>query len=399
MRSNAFIIAEYNPFHNGHLYHIEQTKKNGAENIIVIMSGNYVQRGEGAVIPKHRRAEAAVIAGADLVLELPLKYAVSGSGYFAYGALQTALLTGMDGTLSFGAESELSVLQKCAEVLCSPAVHEQIKELCRSKGYSYPRAQSIVAGEILGKECSHALSMPNNILAIQYMIENIRVGSPFDYFAVRRAGVSHDSGEPADGFMSAKLIREQMESKMLPDGFIPEFSVDIINECKKTGTVLSKNRFEVAAISRLQTLSSQALAEVNGVNHGLENPLYNAICKGVTLDEIYISAKSKRYTLSRIRQVCLSAVLGLTRSDLDRGADYIGILGFNEKGRALLRKAAAHSSVPFCGLLSQAFSESSCDRDAEVMRKAEIFYNLCLEKPAADFSPFRLKPFVFRMDQ
>ena len=211
MKKNAFITAEYNPLHNGHLYHITQTKNAGAKNVIVIMSGNYVQRGECALFPKTERVKAAVDAGADLVLELPLKYAVGGSAYFSYGAVKTAFLTGLDGTLSFGAESDIGKLRLAADFLKTNDVSEQIKEMCKCKGFTFPRARQVIVERELGSEFLDTVSAPNNILALHYIAESLRLNAPFDFFALERIGAPHDGmsfSAPEKGFAGAMQLRK-----------------------------------------------------------------------------------------------------------------------------------------------------------------------------------------------
>lgn len=396
MKKNAFIIAEYNPFHNGHLYHINETRKAGAECIIVLMSGNFVQRGECALFPKYERAEAAVHAGADLVLEIPMKYVIGGSASFSLGAIKTALSTCSDGTLSFGAENEPSELFCLADFLSLKSTKDMIKSLCEQKGYSFPRAQCEVVKTELGEYFGEIMSRPNNLLAVHYITDCKTLGAPFDFFAVKRIGAEHDSEHSESCFSSAMHLRKKIITDI--DGcksFIPDFSFDIISECLKKGRFVSDKKFEIASLSRLQTLKQADFANVNGVNQGLENLFYEASRKAISLDELCTSVKSKRFTYSRLRQVCLSAALGVNRTDITKDISFINVLAFNDVGRKILAQSKKSADVMMTGVLSNAkrLGERSA-RDIEITEKAEMFYNLCMQNPEHNFSPYDFKPYV-----
>ncbi len=402
LKKTAFITAEYNPFHNGHLYHIEQTKKAGAENIIVIMSGNYVQRGECALFPKTARATAAVEAGADLVLELPLKYAVGGSSHFCYGAVKTAALTGIDGTLSFGAESDLKKLYDTVRFLNTEGVSEDIKELCRCKGYSFPRARQTIVEAKLGSDFLDTVSKPNNILALQYMTEALRMNASFDFFAVKRIGAAHDKiacSADKDRLLSAMQLRKFLtDSKTSADilqPFVPEYSYERIKFCIANGRYSDSRKFSLSAISRILSMSKSELSDINGIGQGLENVFFEAARHSTDLNELCSFVKSKRYTMSRLRQCCVNAALGIRKSDTDGSIPFVTVLGFNTKGRELLHKIKTASAAPFVGLLSQAKMLDGCSsRDIEIIEQAEYLYNLCLHTPEKDFSPYKVKPYI-----
>lgn len=402
MKKTAFITAEYNPFHNGHLRQLDETKKAGAERVVVLMSGNFVQRGECALFSKKSRAEAAVRAGADLVLEIPLKYAVSGTSHFAYGAMKTALSTGLDGTVSFGAECDLQKLRTACVFLKDESVKKHIRDLCRCKGYSFPRAREYVTVDTLGSDYLYTISKPNNILALQYMSEAADLNAPFDFFAVKRTGAEHDGtesfGEKND-IASALLIRKNLtkNKRDLTDisRFVPAFSFEIIRKDIADGKYIDEQKYSLAVMSRLMQLDKSSLFETNGISHGLENVFYEKIRSSLTISELCSAVKSKRYTFSRLRQCCLSAALGIKRSDLDGDVPFVNVLGFNETGRKMLHEIHARSAVPFVGLLSQ--TKKLCPtaaRDIEIMENAEYLYNLCLDVPDSNFSPYKFKPFI-----
>ncbi len=402
MKETAFITAEYNPFHNGHLYHIEQTKLAGAKNIIAIMSGNYVQRGECALFPKTERVKTALEAGADLVLELPLKYAVGGSSCFCYGAVKTALLTGLDGTFSFGAESNIVKLKTAVDFLNSDTVCEQIKELCKCKGFSFPRARQAIVEKELGSGYLDTVSEPNNILALQYMTESLKMNAPFDFFALKRIGTPHDtaaSGENGGVFTGAmhlrKILTDSNSATSSVCQFMPEFSFVQIKSCMESGKYADCEKFSVAAMAKLLSMSKNDLSEINGIGQGLENVFYEAVRRMTNLNDVCTFVKSKRYTLSRLRQSCVSAALEIKKSNTNGDIPFVTVLGFNANGRELLRKIQKNSETPFVGLLSQAKKlGKNVLRDISIIENAEFLYNLCLHKPDENFSPYKFKPFI-----
>ena len=394
LKKTSFIIAEYNPLHNGHVYHIEQTRLAGAERIIVLMSGDFVQRGEPALLQKHLRAKAAVEVGANLVLEIPQKYVLCGTGHFADGAAKIIASSGLNGTLSFGAESELADILKTADAVCDNSVQQKVTLLCKEKGFSYPRALQSVVNDIYGKQISEVLSFPNNLLAVNYINALKKYDCDIDFFSVKRQGVSHDSDEFSGGNISAKMLRELILNNTGDiSEFVPDYSFDIISEALNKGNIIDYNRYNLAAISRLQTLSTDDLMRINGVNQGLENLFYDAIKTSCDLYTVCENVKSKRFTSSRLRQICTCGALGITKTDAASNLSYVNVLGFDTVGRNILHEIKKISPVPFVTLLSQA-QNLSTPRDACLDERTELFYNLCTRNPSPNFSPYRQKPFI-----
>ncbi len=394
MKNTSFIIAEYNPLHNGHVYHIEQTRNAGADRIIVLMSGDFVQRGEPALLQKHLRAKAALQAGADLVLEIPQKYVLCGTGHFADGAAKIIAASGLSGTLSFGSEFDLPDIIKTSEAVCDTSVQKNVSLMCKEKGFSYPRALQSAVSDIYGQETAEVLSYPNNLLAVNYINAIKKYNSDIDFFAVKRQGASHDSDELNDNNISAKKLRELILNK---DGdiskFVPEYSFDIIADALNCGHIIDYNRYNLAAISRLQALSIHELSRINGVNQGLENLFYEAIKTSSDLYTLCECVKSKRFTSSRLRQICACAALGITKEDAASELSYINVLGFDSIGKNILHEIKKVSSVPFVTLLSQAQNISS-PRDAYLDERTELLFNLCTRTPSPNFSPYRQKPII-----
>lgn len=384
----AFIACEYNPFHNGHLYHITKTRESGADAIICIMSGNFVQRGDVAIAEKHSRAKIALMNGADLVLELPLKYAVAPAQLFADGFIKTAAATGLDGFISFGAKDDLCDLIKLVDCMFSDNA-ENFAALQVKNGFNYAKAKSMFVEKELGEYFSNILNDANNMLALEYL-RSARAHFPtVGIKSITRKNVMHNSILPDGNFASASYIR-----KLLYDSydnslndflhsikrFIPDNEYNyLLNEYSSGRFPSDRNRFEIATVSRLFTLTLEEIAVINNVNEGLENRIFNAIKNNVVLSEMLDDVKSKRFTHSRIRQIFMNAILGINRNDIEAGLSYIRVLGFNSKGRQCLHQMKSTSKIPVIANLSEIDKNNeSAARDAYLDYEAGKLFSLLL---------------------
>ncbi len=350
----AAIICEYNPFHNGHKFHIEETrKKTGADAIIALMSGNFVQRGDVAVYPKELRAKLAVENGADLVLELPACYSSASAELFASGAVKILDALGSVDFLSFGAESDdLASIMEISSFLANETdeFSKKLKEYT-SKGISFPSARANATGDFLGASAKEVLSSPNNLLGIEYCKALALLKSSITPVLIKRTGASHDSAEPLSDTASASYIRELILGGNFLEAshYIPSAAVEILkNEAPHSLKALEKTVF-----FHLARISAEELAKIADVSEGLENRIKAAALSATSLEELVDHIKTKRYTHSRIRRIVLSALLGLT--DADRKADpcYIKILAHNETGKKLIADAKKKATLPIVRNTSQ----------------------------------------------
>ena len=404
----AFIIAEYNPFHNGHKYHIEKTRENGATHIIAVMSGNFVQRGDIAVCDKHTRAKAALLGGADLVLELPVKYAVSNASYFAKGAVAVIEKTGLSGMLSFGAKSSVEELIAVAELSEEKSVKEQIEKISREKGLSYPSAMSFFVKENYGENLASVLEDANNTLGIEYIKEAKRQNARLTFSTIERLGTSHDSLEKTENIASAMSVRNELYKKYNSQkeqynlynikNFLPESALQVYEQAIKSFDMpVSKEKFELIALSRLYSYDAEYFAKINNVSHGLENKILKALQEKCTLAEVYDEIKSKRYTHARVRQIILNAVLGISRDLLDQDIGYVRILGHNEKGREILRLIKETQTVDFISNLSEVDTSNKTSAGAlQADMLAGRLFELCKPVPKKANSDFSTKPIIIK---
>ncbi len=324
--SRAAVICEFNPFHNGHKFLLEKIKSTCADEIVCIMSGGFVQRGDIAVVNKYERAKAALLNGADLVVELPTAYAVSSARVFARNGVRIARSLSCD-MLCFGAESELCVLEKIVDAIEDNSVKELIKRKS-STGLYYPKALEEAVEEVCGKELSAWMSLPNNILAIEYIRSCREAG--ITPVAFERKGVSHDSSIPSGDIASASAIRQMIQKGEDYARYTPMTIKD----------PAALSAIESAVIYTLKCRSAQEISALSEVSEGLENRILDAAQRYNSIEEILEAVKTKRYTHARLRRIMIYSLLGVTASIQNTPVPYLRILGVREGKEHLLKDAA-----------------------------------------------------------
>lgn len=343
------IVGEYNPFHFGHKYHIDETKLLLGENcpVVCVMSGDFIQRGEAAVYSKFARAEAAVKSGVDLVIELPLPWTLSSAEGFARGAISLLGSLGVVTHLSFGSEcGETAPLEKLAEVLIDPRTDELIRqELLNDETASYAVARQRAVAKTVG-ELASQLETPNNILAVEYIKAIYDQSLGIKPLTVQRFGSGHDSSS-GSGPRSAAEIRTRLGRGMDISDCVPD---DVLDICRREGKlgrgpVLMEN-LEPAIISRLRMLSDADFARIPDAGEGLYKRLANAAREESGIDAILAATKSKRYALSRIRRMMLCAALGVSGEMAKNTPPYARVLAANQRGCELLKDINVKSRVP-----------------------------------------------------
>ena len=344
---NYGIVAEFNPFHNGHKYLIDSIKNNGENTVTVVMSESFVQRGECACVSPNARTRMALECGADLVLSLPVPYATASAERFALGGLSVLGGLGCVDALAFGSESNnAEMLKKCADVLVSKALSEALEKYL-NEGVSFPVARQKAVEEINGKKIAETLSSPNNILGVEYIKAINKLGLNMDINPIVREGVAHDSEEANGAFCSASAIRDMLENNQSPDVFLPEESLNILNEeIKNQKAPASYSKLETAILYRLRSMSVEDFKVLPDVSEGLEYRLFDAVKTSLCLEEILEKVKTKRYTHSRIRRIIVCAFLGIKKEDVMAPVPFIRVLGFNEKGAKILKKAKETATLP-----------------------------------------------------
>ena len=357
--STAGIVCEYNPFHKGHKYHVDRTRELLGEDtdIVCVISGDFVQRGEAAIMTKFARAEAACRCGADLVVELPLPWSLASAERFAAGAVSILAALGAE-HLSFGAENEeTESLGELARITLEPDFQAAVREkLGRNAALSYPAARQLVLEDRAGKS-SELIERPNNILAVEYLKAIYSQGLRMEPLAVGRVGSGHD--ELGGGRLrSAADIRTMLgqDGKVFP--YMPPESCAVLRRERTKGRLLTdRTLLDTAILSRLRMLKPDAFDALPDAADGAGRRLYNAVRTEGTLEAVLAAAKTKRFTMSRLKRIAMCAALGVTAELAEKLPPYARVLAANEKGCAILGRASENPSIP---ILSKPASVLRC---------------------------------------
>ena len=336
------IIAEYNPFHNGHFYHIEETRRRtGCDAVIAVMSGDFVQRGEPALLDKWTRAEAAVRCGADLVLEMPAVFACSSAEGFARAGVGILSGLGVAEGLSFGVEADPAEgLVTWAEWLAeeTPAYREELKKGL-AKGLSYARSRSEAVRKLAGNAAEREISQPNNILAVEYLKQLKQQNSSLKPLMITRKGSGYHSVNTVQEMAGAGWIRDMVRSDIRLTELSPYYPPELRTVYGRTGIPDPKTLFPLL----LYTLRTRKdLKTIDGVTEGLENRAARAALQAESLEELLGLIKSKRYSLTAVKRMLIRILLGITKEDMEemrKARKYaVRVLGFSSSGASLIRE-------------------------------------------------------------
>lgn len=372
------VVAEYNPFHRGHAYHIAETRRQLGEDqaVVCVMSGSWVQRGECALTDKWTRAALALWGGADLVLELPLPWAISSAEGFARGAVTVLKATGVVETISFGSESgRLEDLTRVARGLegveYRTALHQEL-----DKGISFAQARQRAARKVVGRQAD-CLKDPNDSLGVEYLRA---AGEALTPVAIQRRGAAHDSPTPEKEFASATYLRERVRKGKDASPWLGEG----VQEALEKAGIARMEHIERAMLSHLRQMREEDFAALpdSGAAAGLPTRLVRSAKKAEGLEEFYALAKTRCYTHARIRRLALWAFLGLNSSDRTaEGPAYLRILGMNDRGKKLLREMKALASLP---ILTKAAHIRELGEEAQSLFALECrgtdLFGLCFDK-------------------
>ena len=344
------IVAEYNPFHAGHAYHIAATRRILGTNtaIVCAMSGNYVQRGDLSVLEKYARAEAAVCCGADLVLETPLAACLSSAEGFARGAAALLDALGCVTHLSFGAETaDLALLRRAAGLARADGTHAAALRQALDAGLPYAAAMQ-QAASAADPAAGALLASPNNTLAVEYLRALNVLGSRMQPLAIERQGGAHDSDTPADGLPSASYLR-----RLLADGqaeacrpLMPTASFAVLwREMQRGAAPVTRGAVDQAVLAHLRRLDAAALLPFCGGDDGLAHRLADAVRDSASFAAACTAAQTRRYPLARVRRVLLRAWLDLPQS-VPPLPCYVRVLAIGRQGRTLLRRMKETCALP-----------------------------------------------------
>ena len=337
MEKRIGIIAEYNPFHNGHLYQIQKAKElTGADTVIAVMSGNFTQRGDTSLINKFEKAKIALQNEVDMVIELPTIYSISSAENFALGGVKILNEIGNIDYLVFGIEEEnLEKLQAIADVLVNEdnEFKRNIKEEL-DKGNSYPKAREIALKKVLSSEnVENIMQKPNNILAIEYLKALKITNSKIKPFAIKRKNTMHNDENINENYASGTYIRKLFIENNFNEikKVVPKYTYERLLELKNHGTyVTSINDFSDIVIYKIRTMTKEEISQIADINEGLENSIKLASTTCKTIDEIVEKVSTKRYTKTRISRILTYVginILGLLIYSIIYPSFYIHMFG------------------------------------------------------------------------
>lgn len=360
------LIVEYNPFHNGHLYHLKRSVEIiKPDYVIAVMSGHFTQRGEAAVIDKWLRAEMALSSGIDLVLELPAVFAVQTAEIFAHAGVEILNHTGLVTHMAFGSEiGRIEPLWEIAEVLAKepPAYRELLKNHL-GKGLPFPRARHYALLDYFQKTKNNSeilqpmeqiLENPNSILGLEYLKALIRTGSSIKPFTFSRIHAGYHEKEISGTISSATAIRHELFTRGMTPALqqaLPRKSYEILKRAVDMGRgPVSNHSLEQLLLGILRRASSDEIAEWVDVEEGLENRMKSAALQARSLDDFLNRVKTKRYVYTRIQRILIHGLLGMTKKKLKlfkaSGPQYLRILGFRKEASPLLKELKKASRVP-----------------------------------------------------
>lgn len=356
------IVAEYNPFHNGHAYQLKKSKEiTGSDAVIAVMSGNYVQRGAPAIIDKWTRTKIALLNGIDLVIELPCVYSISSAEFFSFGAISLLNSTGVVKNICFGSETDnIEALKTAAHILSDET--EEYKEILKhelKKGLSFPHARYETIKNIMHdkkideNEAEQILKSSNNILGIEYIKSLIKLKSGIKPYCIKRIGSSYSSYDIQGMYPSALALRKSMyntnDFSMLKDYF-PYESMKIISKLYEKNYDFAHENKMLSYIKYKCYMDKDSLKKLPDVKEGIENRIYKYIPEAQSMNDLIQKVKTKRYTYARISRILCEWFAGFDMFDTQRmrkeECPYARVLGFNDRGRSILKLIKMNTSIP-----------------------------------------------------
>ncbi len=380
------VVVEYNPFHNGHKYHIEQSKKVCNSNkVIAVMSGNYVQRGEPAIMSKYSRTKIALENGVDLVLELPTIYSTSSAELFSHSAMSILHKTNIIDSVCFGSEiGNIEKLQAVADILTNEP--DEFKSFLKdelSKGVSFPKAREL-ALKTYNPNLADVLSSPNNILGVEYLKSLNKLESNITPYTITRTLANyHDTTiEQGNSIASATSIRKIILEE--PTNFnaiyqcVPIETYNLINDYNQSKLYTNMENIFIFLKFKLSHLKLDELNNIYDVTEGLGELLLNKIQISTSYSNLIQNLKSKRYTQTKIQRMLLHLLLNITKEDIDlyktiNYIPYIRVLGFRKDCSMLLSELIEKSSVPVVTNIKNA---QLCDIGSKMLNDEFIYTNI-----------------------
>lgn len=376
------IIAEYNPFHNGHLYHLLKSKEITKDDYTVaVIGGNFTQRGECSIVDKWTKAEMAIGGGVDLVIELPTLYSVSSAENFADGAIKILNSLKIVDHISFGSECrELNKLNRIANVLYEePKEFKATLSMELAKGISFPKArENAVISYLNDKSYRNILSEPNNILAIEYLKSLKKHRSTIQPVLVPRKTSGHLNLDYTGTISSSTAIRNMLKTgntRNLKDALTPSSYTILKDEINQGHFIRDFSEFEKICFYNLRLKDIENIKKLPDVSEGLENLIKKAAFSCNTINDFVTIVTSKRYTQTRMKRILLYSLLDITQKEMDiskKVIPYVRVLGFNDKGKQLLSKINVTNPNLKVITSVKKFMDENSNKNLQMMMKKDI---------------------------
>lgn len=379
------IITEYNPFHNGHLFHLNNIKEQyKSDAVVCVMSGNFVQRGLPAILDKWSRAKMAVLNGVDLVIELPAVYAVSSAEFFSFGAVSLLNSTGVVDNICFGSESgNIETINSIADILVyeSSEFKEQLK-INLNKGLSFPKAREKALCNLLNADDNNDIindiTSPNNILGIEYCKSLKALNSSIKPLTIKRTGSGYNDSEALSHLASATSIRRLLAEDSLDSckPLMPTSSYNVLEEALYNDIKIPNTEDMFKYIKYKLLCNGDLIRNIPDISEGLDYKIINEIKKSSSYDELLFNIKSKRYTLTRVSRILCQIYLGFESYDIlslrKASPQYIRVLGFNKTGQRILKMIKEKSD---CSIITK-MPKNDIDQMLKIDIDATNLYSL-----------------------
>ena len=400
----VLIISEYNPFHKGHQYQINDIRREFGEDtaIIALMSGNYTQRGDVALIDKYLRAECAILGGVNLVLMLPFPYSSSSAEFFASAGVSIANSLEVVDVLAFGSESgDISKLIEIAKNMLTSSFLASLQEKnndSKAKPLGYPKLCELVYNELFNTDLSESFFTPNNILAIEYIKALIKTESKIVPYTTKRYGASYNSEEIINSeFQSATAIRNEFfKNPISAMDFTPNSSKQtLLKALKNSDFPCDTERLSSAVISYFRLSSPKSSCDIHDAGGGLYNRLVAASIKATSILNLTKLASTKKYTSARIKRAMWYSYFGVTSSDIRMSPQYTQVLGMDTVGQALLKRIKKTTAFP---IITKPSAYESLDetglRQKQLSDLSDSIFEFSKPKPSSGDTGIKAKPFV-----
>lgn len=390
------IIAEYNPFHNGHEYHINQALEiTGADAAIVVMSGDFVQRGTPAIMPKHLRAQMALNSGASVVIELPVPYATGSAEYFAYGAISLMEQLGCVDALCFGSEcADLSTLSTLAKLFVDePADFKNLLSNYLKQGYSFPLSRQYAVRDYLQSEhMTEIISQPNNILGIEYLKALYRLDSSIEPYTIQRISSHYHDQELQETFSSASAIRRSIQENALNelDTQLSSKNLSILKEAYHKQFPIYANDFSLLLKYKLMQESKETLLSYADVSEEIANRIYNSLDQFHSFEQFCELLKTKELTYARISRALLHILLGI-KNEASVPVKYARILGFRKTDSNVLTVMSKQSSIP---LITKLTAYTELEELQIDIKSSDLYHSVLTDKFKTSFQSEYVKQLI-----